>query len=610
MAGLRKKYITKPERIYADPLHPSTSDYDVVIPQTTSDAVMVEGTNSNLTDYLSDVGGIKADQRNTIIAGSDIVQVSGNNITVGNYAITVANGFNEHGSQQDTIFYSDTYTSVATPTASDRYLVMLNNGTFTYVPSFDGGRDFPTENLITNQVFFHEQLRRSYKFNGSTWDAYPCTAIARFENGELAEILPYNTWWWDEVVWENHEVDLPAGMQVSAYEDNNGDFFLRVRKGGVIDNGHVFTLENDMYKKVQLPFTAGQEGGSGDGNYTNIMTDIVPTSITPSNLQGFSIGGNNSSEVFNALNPDYAPSYPRWQSSGIPSYFTIGFPEAKSINKYMVTSFGDAARLGRVANSWTLLGSNNGGTTWEVVDNVTSAGFSALNETKSFYPTNTKKYGMIKFVVTSTLNDSDGFVSVGQIRFYSSVPELNVFVITDDAGTTDVLTSPYSGPTLPLGYTYYHRIGKISIGETANLFGAFPTTPIGIDVAGKYESVMEEVNTKANSSLNNLPSSALEFAANLSAPRIDTLNSTTISGGVVYKAEKSGYAIIYNQSNTTLVYNSADRNAVANDSTDALVAGAPAGIPCSVFVAKDSYYKVDSTGALSIKFVPTVGASL
>ena len=610
MAGLRKKYITKPERIYADPLHPSTSDYDVVIPQTTSDAVMIEGTSSNLTDYLSDVGGVKAEQRNTTIAGTDIVQVSGSTVTVGNYVITVANGFNAHGIQQDAIFYSDTTTTVATPTTNDRYLVMLLNGTFTYVPYFDGGRNFPTENLQTNQVFFNEQLRRAYKYNGSTWDAYPCTAIARFENGELAEIFPYNTWWWDEVVWENHEADLPAGMQVSAYEDTNGDFFLRVRKGGVIDSGHIFTLNTDMYKKVQLSFSEGQEGGSGDGNYVNIMTNVVPTDITSTNLQGFSIGGNNFSEVFNALNPTLNPTYPRWQSSGIPSYFTIGFPEAKSINKYMITSFGDGARTGRVANSWDLLGSNNGGVTWEVIDVVTNAGFVSLNETKSFYPTNTKKYGMIKFVATSTLNDSDGYISVGQIRFYSSVPELNVFVITDDAGNTDVLTSPYSGPTLPAGYTYYHRIGKISIGETANLFGAFPSTSIGIDAAGRYESVMEDVNAKANSSLNNLTSSALEFAANLSAPRVDAISATSISSGVVYKAEKSGYVIIYNNASNTLVYNSADRNAVATSNTSSLVGGAPATIPCSVFVAKDSYYKVNSPDAVSIRFIPTVGASL
>ena len=43
----RATYITHPQRIYDDPLRPQKSDYVVVIPQTTSDAVVVEGTNES-----------------------------------------------------------------------------------------------------------------------------------------------------------------------------------------------------------------------------------------------------------------------------------------------------------------------------------------------------------------------------------------------------------------------------------------------------------------------------------------------------------------------------------------------------------------------------------
>ena len=609
MAGLRKKYITKPERIYADPLHPSTSDYDVVIPQSTTDAVLVEGTNETLTDYLNDMGGAQIDQRNTMIAGDEVVKVNGNNITVGNYAVSVADGFNEKGVPQDSIYYTTTYTSVATPTANDNYLLILKNGTFAYCQYFDGGRDFPTTNLITNQVFFNEQLRRAYKYNGSTWVEYPCTAIARFENAQLAEILPFNTWWWDEVVWENHEADIPAGMQVSVYEDTNGDNYLRVRKGGVIDAGHVFTLENDMYKKVQLPFSVGQEGGSSDGNYTNVMTNIIPVDITSDNLQGFSVSGNNVPEVFNALNPTLAPSYPRWQESGAPAYFSISFPQAKSINKYIITSYADDNEVGRIANSWVLLGSNDG-VHWDVIDEINNAGFTGVGQSKSFSPTNVKPYSSIKFIVKGTVGNANSFVSVGQIRFYSSVPELNVFVITNDAGTTDVLTSPYSGPTLPVGFTYYHRIGKISIGETANLFGAFPSVSIGIDAAGKYETASAEIDKKANSSLNNLNSEAMKLVSTLSAPRMDMNNSSALSNMVVYQAPVSGYVIVYNTVNTTLVYNHSASELVSQNSADALAGGSAPGIPCSVCVAQGSYYKINSTGATLMKFVPSVGSTL
>lgn len=609
MAGLRKKYITRPERIYADPLHPATSDYDVVIPQTTTDAVLMEGTNETLTDVLHDVGGVKVEQRNTMIAGDDVVRVNGNTVTVGNYAVSVADGFNAKGVPQDTIYYTTSYTTVTTPTSTDNYLLILKNGTFAYCQYFDGGRDFPTTNLVTNQVFFNEQLRRAYKYNGSTWVEYPCTAIARFENAQLAEILPFNTWWWDEVVWENHEADIPAGMQVSVYEDSNGDNYLRVRKGGVIDAGHVFTLENDIYKKVQLPFSVGQEGGSNDGNYTNVMTNIVPTDITADNLQGFSVNGNNVSEVFRALNPNLEESSPRWQSNGVPSHFVISFPQAKSINKYMITSYADNNVVSRVANSWVLLGSNDG-IHWDVIDEVESAGFTDVGQTKSFSPTNVKPYSSIKLVVTGTFGNANEYVSVGQIRFFSSVPELNVFVITNDAGTTDVLTSPYSGPTLPVGFTYYHRIGKICIGEFANLFGAFPSVSIGIDAAGRYETAMEEVNKKANSSLNNINSEAMKLVSTLSAPRVEVQSSSSLSNMVVYQAKVSGYVRVYNTVGSTLIYNHFDSSRVTAMEMDTLVGGAVAGIPCSVFVAQGSYYMVNSTSASSIVFTPSVGTVL
>lgn len=608
MPGLRTKYITKPERIYVNPLHPATSDYDVVIPQTTSDAVIIEGMGMDLTTYLRDVGSVKVEQRNTIISGSNIVRITGNTVEVGNYAVTVANGFNNRGIPQDVIYYTDTYTTVPTPTSTDNYLIVLEDGTLDYCTYFYGGRDFPA-NPVLGQIYFNDQLRCSYQYDGSDWVAYPCTAIARFENGELAEILPYNTWWWDEVLWEETEPDLPAGMQVSVYEDLNNQHFLRVKAGGVIDNGHLFTLKTDIYKKVQLPFSAGQEGGSGDGNYTNVMINIIPTDIESTNLQGFSISGDNYNEIFLALNPNINPQYPRWQANGVPAQFTVTFPAPKSINKYMITSYADGQVVDRVVNSWTLLGSNDG-VNWDVIDDVSNAGFSDVGETKSFHPTNVKQYNSIKFIAKGTVLNSDGYNSLGQIRFYSSVPELNVFVITDDQGNTDVLTSPYSGPTLPMGYTYYHRIGKICIGEFAELFGAFPSTSISIDAAGKYEYISEEVNKRANSSLNNINSDATKLVATLVAPKLDDIHRTNISNQVTYKADVSGYIHVYNTTNATLIYNNNDIYKVSGSWAEALVGGAPVGVPCSAYVSKGSYYMVNSTAADFIKFTPAVGSVL
>ena len=95
----RATYITHPQRIYDDPLRPQKSDYVVVIPQTTSDAVIIEGTELTLTDRLNELG-LTISVRNTLISGEDIVKVSGSIISAGNFILSVAKGFTEKGRKE------------------------------------------------------------------------------------------------------------------------------------------------------------------------------------------------------------------------------------------------------------------------------------------------------------------------------------------------------------------------------------------------------------------------------------------------------------------------------------------------------------------------------
>lgn len=599
----RKTYITHPERIYVEPLHPDTSDYDVVIPQTTSDAVLVEGSSLTLTDMLKDMGSVKAETRNTTVIAPDLIRVDGTSLSIGNYVITVADGFTQKGVPVDINIVREDYVNLPTPSSSDIFLLVLKDGTFAYSSYFNGGRDFPTDGLQAGQVFFNEQLRRSYKYNGTSWDEYPCTAIAQFDNGKLDKIFPYNTWWWNEVVWEYTEPDSPAGLQVSVFSDSDGTDYLRVNKGSVIDSGYYFNLDYPIYKKVQLNFSPGNEGGSGDGNYTNIMSNIIPTDISSSNTQGFGIS-TDMSELYNSLNPSLSTSAPRCQTVGFPHQFTVDFPNSVSINKYTITNYCDGSDIARAIDSWDLLGSTDG-VHWDVIDSVSSAGFTTQNEVKHFNTTNTKPYAHIKFIVRK--NKGSAYTSFGQIRFFTSVPELNVFVITNGS-VTDILTSPYSGPTLPQGYVYYHRIGKISIGETGNLFGDFPNTSISIDTAGKFEYVSSKISEKLDSDLKNINSSAMKEIATLSSPKSDSYS--TIINNTVYQAPYSGYITVFNKSANTLIYNSHNQSYVASNNESTLVSGAPTGIPCSVLVKGGTYYKVVSSGATLIRFTPSVGSAL
>lgn len=605
MGNKIKTYITEPQRIYSDPLHPS--DYNEVIPKTTSDAVYIETTGSTLTDYLKDIGGSQIDERNTIISGDDIVKIEDGKLYVGNYVITVSNGFTETGRMQNVIFTSNEYTEIPNPTVDDRFLVITYEGVIEYCKSFDGGRYFP-DSPSTDDIFFNNQLRKAFKFDGSKWNEYPCTPIASFSNGLLTKILPYNTDWWNEVVWENTEPDVPCGMNLSVFTDTDGKDYLRINKGGVIDNRHYFTLESNVYKDVTKDFEDGDYSGSGDGNYSSTPTNIVPNDITISNLQGFSVTATNNFEgVFNCLNPDISEIIKGWETSDYPASFTIGFPNKKSINKYTITGW-YTEDIDMMAKSWDLLGSNDGDT-WELIHSVNNSIFSFLGETREFSTTNTKEFNTIKFVVRGNTSGITQSCCLGQIRFYSSIPKLGVFAITDDKGKTDILTSPNSGPTLPDDYVYYHRIGTVSVDADGKIVDLFPKTTMGIDIASNYAYIQNKVDNKLDSNLKNIGKSSA-LLVNLVAPRTNSgYADTTIITNTVYKADVAGYVYAY-APNATTIHNSSSYESVYNLNT--LVASAQPNNICSSFISAGSFYMVTGvTGAGSFaKFIPAIGSSL
>lgn len=611
MGTKRKTYITEPQRIYEDPLHPQTSYYDVVIPKTSSDAVYIEKTGSTLSDFLEDISGTQLDTRNTIIRGEDILKIENNKFLVGNYVITVSDGFTDKGLFQDVVLKSEEYVELPNPSSDDAYLIIKYDGSFEYCKSFNGGRNFPL-NAIDGDIFYNNQLRKSFKFNGSEWESYPCTAIATFERGLLTGILPYNTWWWDEVVWENTEPDIPCGMNLSVFTDKDGTDYLAINKGGVIDTGHYFELKTPIYKDVTLNFESGSYKGSGDGNYSSTQFNIIPTDITRDNLQGFSITAtNNFDGVFSSFNPNISSSIGGWTTSDYPASFTVAFPFKKSINKYTIMGWYDTD-IDKMARSWDLFGSNDG-ENWEMVHSVANSIFSYKGEIREFSTNTTKMFSFIRFVVRGNTSGATQSCCVGQIRFYTSIPELGVFAITDDNGKTDIITSPYSGPTMPDDYTYYHRIGTVSVNTDGKIIDLFPKTTFGVDIASKYASIREDVSKKVDSDLKNLNLTALKRISNSVAPRTSAdYADTTLIVGTVYKAPCAGYIYVFDQSNSVAIYNHSNQSNVSGQTLNALVASSNANCMCSAFVSEGSFYKVTGVRSANsiIKFIPTIGASL
>lgn len=602
----RATYITHPQRIYDDPLRPQKSDYVVVIPQTTSDAVIIEGTGLTLTDRLNELG-LTISVRNTPISGEDIVKVSGSIISAGNFILSVAKGFTEKGTGLDVVVIKDNYDTVKTPAINDNYLLVKEDGSFEYSQYFSGGRDFPSS-PVEGQIYFHDQLQQSYKYTNAQWTPYPCVAIAHFDAGQLDKIYPYNTWWWDEVVWEETESDIPAGMEVSIYHDepNNLDY-LKVNKGCVVDRGYFFTLDTAIYKKVDASWERGSTKGSGDGSYSNLVANIIPDGITSENTQGFIFSSSQGSNtLLGSFNSALGTG---WVANSCPASFTVNFPTgtSKSINKYSIAVQTDG--LDFAPKSWNLLGSNDG-FTWELIHSVRGAGFSGNLLELSFQPTNVKLYTHIKLVVLESVN-SNSITKFGTIKFYSSIPELGVFVITDGE-TTDVLTSIYDGPSLPNGYINYHRIGTICVDSTGTLFGNYPKVTFSKDIAANYRTVRESLDKKADSSLDNISNNAISYIASLVS--LDYANSILKSTSVVYKADTAGVVKFVNfQGGEATVYASPNRDLVDNKNQSCLqeINNSSNKYCLTVPLDKDDYYAVYSNATdTKCVFIPVKGSGI
>lgn len=602
----RATYITHPQRIYDDPLRPQKSDYVVVIPQTTSDAVIIEGTGLTLTDRLNELG-LTISVRNTVISGEDVVKVSGSIISAGNFILSVAKGFTEKGTGLDVVVIKDNYDTVKTPAINDNYLLVKEDGSFEYSQYFSGGRDFPSS-PVEGQIYFHDQLQQSYKYTNAQWTPYPCVAIAHFDAGQLDKIYPYNTWWWDEVVWEETESDIPAGMEVSIYHDepNNLDY-LKVNKGCVVDSGSFFTLDAAIYKKVDASWERGSTKGSGDGSYSNLVANIIPDGITSENTQGFTFSSSQGSNtLLGSFNSALGTG---WVANSCPASFTVDFPTgtSKSINKYSIAVQTDG--LNFAPKSWNLLGSNDG-FTWELIHSVRGAGFSGNLLELSFQPTNVKLYTHIKLVVLESVN-SNSITKFGTIKFYSSIPELGVFVITDGE-TTDVLTSIYDGPSLPNGYINYHRIGTICVDSTGTLFGNYPKVTFSKDIAANYRTVRESLDKKADSSLDNISNNAISYIASLVS--LDYANSILKSTSVVYKADTAGVVKFVNfQGGEATVYASPNRDLVDTKNQSCLqeINNSSNKYCLTVPLDKDDYYAVYSNATdTKCVFIPVKGSGI
>ena len=524
----------------------------------------------------------------------------------------MAKGFNANGRAVDVMVKVPTYSSALSLPNTPSFLMVDEHGTLFFSQYFDGGKSFPA-NPVDGQLFFHDQLFQVYKYvsASSTWTSFPCVAIAKFANSlatdRLETIFPFNTWWWDEVIWEETQPDFPSGLTLSHWTDTaNSIDYLRVDKGSLVTPSFIYSLKNVLYKRPAVSFDFGNYNGSSDGSYTNVSNSIVPSDITPLNTQGFSItSSDGSSDVFSLFNTTITP---KW-APVLPVSLTISFPQPKSVNKYVITTGSSAQSFPK---EWAVLGTIDG-ENWDIIDSRFETNF-ASNTSLTYTTNNNKQYNQIRVRFFSS--SSDSILNIDQITFYCSTPKLNVFLVTDGVNT-DIITSIYSSPLIPNGLvSNYHQIGTVCIDDSGYLFNFFPEVSLSTDILNDYAYISEQLSTKATSDLSNVSTKGLVNLTNLCLP--NSLNGTIISQGTVYLANNASYLRVLSVSGTSVgnitVYGDINESNITNSSHSAIIhiASPVDGVVAFMIpIPKGFYFKyLTSTGDVNATLIPMASNNL
>jgi hypothetical protein len=138
--------------------------------------------------------------------------------------------------------------------------------------------------------------------------------------------------------------------------------------------------------------------------------------------------------------------------------------QAYMISKYAMTSANDAAE--RDPTEWTLEGSNDGGTTWTVVDTRTGEGFSDRLQTKEFTVATPGVYKMYKLNITK----NNGNAAITQLA------DLQLFEVVDLSQKWVHVVATFDDTMAKL---YLNGLEAVS-SPSGFRFGAMPTALFGI----------------------------------------------------------------------------------------------------------------------------------
>lgn len=145
---------------------------------------------------------IYGDVRNTVILTTgEIIVPNKGTAPVGNFIVTIADGFDAFGHPIDYIVSMPYTRTVKYQTGRQWYIYVNQVGDILVeAKKQDGGDTLPTANFEENDIYFSKKDGRNYKAvkSGDTlsWIEYPCVAVCEIDAKDTSFVYPLNDWWW------------------------------------------------------------------------------------------------------------------------------------------------------------------------------------------------------------------------------------------------------------------------------------------------------------------------------------------------------------------------------------------------------------------------------
>jgi hypothetical protein len=221
---------------------------------------------------------------------------------------------------------------------------------------------------------------------------------------------------------------------------------------------------NPAFPPVPLTANSFTVAGAATGNGAYVASASTELASTGLAFNAFSAGTSGSATGWAQLSPTgtytgtafaYSGAVTATTAAGVSyvgEWVQLSMPTAIQLTSYTVAS----KTLARAPQDWVLLGSNDGGTTWALVDTRTAATGYLITTPKSFAVTATTLYSTFRMVVSKS---TSALLAVYDLRFYGAPAGTwaNDAVRQPTATVSIVENGVSVSPTLISGSTYYYR---------------------------------------------------------------------------------------------------------------------------------------------------------